>query len=179
MTSTPLRERGAWKALEAHHEKVRGLHLRQLFADDSSRGTRLTAEAVGIYLDYSKNRLTDETLRLLLALAGECGLRERIEVRMAVLPAIEEPVVLEASPDDAFRLIRADLREVDELENLMKADPGARASREREQPGRGCSVGRVRGRGSGIGMVGQLRLRCGRQGWARRGAARGNHVRRR
>src|SRR5262249_16357761 len=63
----------------AHHKKVRELHLRKLFADDSARGERLTAEAVGIYLDYSKNRITDETLKLLLQLAEESGLRERID----------------------------------------------------------------------------------------------------
>ncbi len=55
----------AWQALEAHHRKIRGLHLRQLFADDSKRGERMAAEAAGIYLDYSKNRITDETLRLI------------------------------------------------------------------------------------------------------------------
>ena len=71
--------RTAWKGLEAHYRKVRDLHLRKLFADDPKRGERLTAEAVGIYLDYSKNRLTDETLKLLLQLAEESGLRERID----------------------------------------------------------------------------------------------------
>ena len=69
----------AWKALEAHYEKVRELHLRKLFADDPKRGERLAVEAAGIYLDYSKNRITDETLRLLLQLAEECGLRARID----------------------------------------------------------------------------------------------------
>jgi glucose-6-phosphate isomerase len=78
-SETPLLERPAWRALQTHYEKVRGLHLRQLFADDPQRGQRLTAEAVGIYLDYSKNRVTDETLRLLLQLAEECGLRGRID----------------------------------------------------------------------------------------------------
>ena len=63
----PLTERPAWKALEAHYQQVRGLHLRKLFADDPGRGERMTAEAVGLYLDYSKNRLTDETLKLLSA----------------------------------------------------------------------------------------------------------------
>jgi glucose-6-phosphate isomerase len=77
--STPRTARPAWQALAAHYEKVRELHLRQLFADDPKRGERLTAEAVGLYLDYSKNRLTDETLRLLLQLAQECGLRARID----------------------------------------------------------------------------------------------------
>src|SRR2546428_2154447 len=75
----PLTARPAWKPLEAPHGKVRGLHLRKLFADDAKRGERMTAEAAGIYLDYSKNRITDETMTLLLRLAEESGLRERIE----------------------------------------------------------------------------------------------------
>jgi glucose-6-phosphate isomerase len=74
-----LTQRAAWNALEAHHAKIRALHLRTLFADDPKRGTRLTAEAVGIYLDYSKNRVTDETMKLLLQLADESGLRSRID----------------------------------------------------------------------------------------------------
>jgi len=74
-----LTQRPAWKALEAHYETMRHRHLRQLFADDPGRGERLTAEAAGLYLDYSKNRITDETVQLLLALAGECGLRARID----------------------------------------------------------------------------------------------------
>src|SRR6516162_7337102 len=74
-----LTARPAWKALEAHYKKVRELHLRNLFADDPKRGERMTAEAVGIYLDYSKNRITDETLKLLLQLAEESGLRSRID----------------------------------------------------------------------------------------------------
>jgi len=68
----------AWKALEAHHKNIRNLHLRKLFADDPARGERLTASAVGIELDYSKNRITDQTLQLLLQLAKEAGLQERI-----------------------------------------------------------------------------------------------------
>jgi glucose-6-phosphate isomerase len=76
---TPVGERPAWKALEAHYKKVRKLHLRKLFAQDAARGERLTAEALGIYLDYSKNRITDETLQLLLQLAEESGLRARID----------------------------------------------------------------------------------------------------
>jgi glucose-6-phosphate isomerase len=81
MTATlaPLTERTAWKALEAHFPKVRKLHLRKLFADDPKRGESLTAEAVGIYLDYSKNRITGETLKLLLQLAEESVLRSRID----------------------------------------------------------------------------------------------------
>jgi glucose-6-phosphate isomerase len=75
----PLKERPAWKALEAHYQQVRDVQLRTLFAQDQGRGERLTAEAVGLYYDYSKNRITDETLRLLLRLAEECGLRSRID----------------------------------------------------------------------------------------------------
>jgi glucose-6-phosphate isomerase len=75
----PLTERKAWKALEAHHKSIRDLHLRKLFADDPKRGERMTAEAVGLFLDYSKNRITDETLKLLLQLAEESGLRSRID----------------------------------------------------------------------------------------------------
>ena len=77
---SPLRTaRPAWKALAAHHQQVRELHLRKLFAEDPTRGERMTVEAVGLYLDYSKNRITDETLRLLLQLAEESGLRARID----------------------------------------------------------------------------------------------------
>jgi len=75
----PLTKRPAWLALEAHHEAIGGLHLRQLFADDSTRGERLTAEAAGIYLDYSKNRITSETIKLLLDLADAVDLRARID----------------------------------------------------------------------------------------------------
>ncbi|MBU6480145.1 MAG: glucose-6-phosphate isomerase [Nitrospirae bacterium] len=75
----PLTTRGAWKSLEAHYATVRPLHLRTLFADDPTRGERMRAEAVGIYFDYSKHRITDETLTLLLQLAEESGLRGRID----------------------------------------------------------------------------------------------------
>jgi glucose-6-phosphate isomerase len=79
LTNRRLTERPAWKDLEIHCEKAREMHLRDLFADDRERGQRLTAEAAGIYLDYSKNRITDETLKLLLQLAEESGLRQRID----------------------------------------------------------------------------------------------------
>jgi glucose-6-phosphate isomerase len=72
-------ERKAWKALAAHYPNVRELHLRTLFSQDSGRGERMTAEAAGIFLDYSKNRITDETLKLLIELAEESGLQSRIE----------------------------------------------------------------------------------------------------
>ncbi len=74
-----LKRRHTWKALAAHYKQVKELHLRKLFADDPNRGERFTAEAVGVYLDYSKNRITDETLKLLLQLAEESGLRARID----------------------------------------------------------------------------------------------------
>jgi glucose-6-phosphate isomerase len=75
----PLTARHSWTALQAHHQQIRELHLRTLFADDTTRGERLTAEAAGIYLDYSKNRVTDETMGLLCRLAEESGLRDRID----------------------------------------------------------------------------------------------------
>ncbi len=74
-----LSERPAWNALAAHHANVRDLHLRTLFADDPARGERMTLEAVGLYFDYSKNRITDETLKLLLRLAQESDLQSRID----------------------------------------------------------------------------------------------------
>jgi glucose-6-phosphate isomerase len=75
----PLTSRKAWRALEDHAKQMRQIHLRQLFADDAKRGERLTAEAIGLFLDYSKNRVTDETLRLLVQLAEESGLKQRTE----------------------------------------------------------------------------------------------------
>ncbi len=78
-TPTQLTQRPAWRALGDHYQKIRDVHLRTLFAEDSQRGERLTAEAAGLYLDYSKNRVTDETLPLLLRLAEESGLRARID----------------------------------------------------------------------------------------------------
>src|SRR6478609_3507295 len=69
----------AWKLLESHFKKIQGLHLRRLFADDPKRGQRLTLDAVGLFLDYSKNRITDDTLKLLVQLADESGLREKTD----------------------------------------------------------------------------------------------------
>ena len=82
MPTTPLRQRPAWKALEQHHSEISGRHLRELFAADPGRGERLSAEAAGLYLDYSKNRVTDETLGLLLQLAEESGVAERRDAMM-------------------------------------------------------------------------------------------------
>ena len=77
-TIKPLTQRPAWKALAAHHKKIQKLHLRELFADDPKRGERMTVEAAGLYLDYSKNRITDQTLNLLVQLAKESDLSGRI-----------------------------------------------------------------------------------------------------
>ncbi|HYB15377.1 MAG TPA: glucose-6-phosphate isomerase [Streptosporangiaceae bacterium] len=77
MAGTPAPERKAWQALRRHHAEIAGVHLRELFAADPERGERLTAEAAGLYLDYSKNRVTDETMRLLVELAWESGVPER------------------------------------------------------------------------------------------------------
>jgi glucose-6-phosphate isomerase len=78
-TIAQLPEGSAWKALDAHYAKIREWHFRKLFADDATRGERMAVEAVGIYFDYSKHRITDETLALLLHLAEESGLRARID----------------------------------------------------------------------------------------------------
>ena len=77
MAATPLPERKSWQALKRHQQEIAGLHLRDLFASDPGRGERLTAEAAGLYLDYSKNRVTDETMRLLVALAEESSVPDK------------------------------------------------------------------------------------------------------
>ena len=82
-TKVLLTARPAWKALATHYKKIQPLHLRKLFADDPKRGERMTMEAAGIFLDYSKNRITDQTIQLLLRLAKECGLRDRIDAMFA------------------------------------------------------------------------------------------------
>jgi glucose-6-phosphate isomerase len=86
MATIPLRERPSWKALEKHHAEIGGRHLRDLFAEDPDRGERLRAEAAGLYLDYSKNRITDETLQLLFELARECQLEQRRDLMFAGAP---------------------------------------------------------------------------------------------
>src|SRR5579859_2993535 len=79
LTTQPLTERPAWKELEAHFQQVRHQHLRELFDSDAERGKRLAVEEAGLYFDYSKNRITDETLKLLLSLAEESDLKGRID----------------------------------------------------------------------------------------------------
>src|SRR5215475_13510020 len=78
-TTQSVTKHAAWNALIAHYQNVKDLHLRKLFANDPTRGKRMTIDTVGLYLDYSKNRVTDETLKLLVQLADESGLRERID----------------------------------------------------------------------------------------------------
>jgi hypothetical protein len=77
--SASLTRRPEWATLQEHYQKIKDGHLHQLFADDPKRGERLAAEAVGLYFDYSKHCITDETIRLLVQLVEACGLRERIE----------------------------------------------------------------------------------------------------
>jgi glucose-6-phosphate isomerase len=91
-----LTERPQWRALSEHRGQIERRHLRELFAADPSRGERLVAEAAGLYLDYSKNRITDETVRLLLALAEACSIRERIDAmfRGDKINATEQRAVL-------------------------------------------------------------------------------------
>src|SRR3954453_15747755 len=83
LAQTELRERPAYRALEAHFGEIGARHLRELFAEDPERGRRLTPEAEGLFLAYSKNRVQNETLRLLLELAEQSGLRERIDAMFA------------------------------------------------------------------------------------------------
>jgi glucose-6-phosphate isomerase len=102
----PLTKRKAWKALQTHYEKIRGLHLRKLFADDPKRGERMTVEAAGLFLDYSKNRITGETVKLLTELAGESSLQSRIGAmfRGEKINTTEERAVLHVAlraPKDA------------------------------------------------------------------------------
>src|ERR1700722_17830226 len=75
----PLVKRKAWKKLQAHYETIRGLHLRKLFADDPKRAEQMTADGVGLVFDYSKNRINGETIKLLVELAEESGLRPHID----------------------------------------------------------------------------------------------------
>jgi len=122
----PLNERQTWKRLAGHFRQVRDLHLRKLFAEDSSRGERMTVEAVGLYLDYSKNRVTDETLKLLLQLAEECGLRGRIEAmfRGDRINVTEDRAVLHVAlraPGDIHSGLRP------EVEQILQRGDGERS----------------------------------------------------
>jgi glucose-6-phosphate isomerase len=99
----PVTARASWKALEAHYRAINGVHMRKLFADDPARGTRLALEAAGLYLDYSKNRVTDETLGLLVKLAEESDLRGRIDAMFLGENALGERVGRILAGEDYLR----------------------------------------------------------------------------
>lgn len=106
----PARKRQAWKGLGDHYKKIANVHLRQLFAEDPKRGERLNVEALGLFLDYSKNRVTEETINLLVQLAKESQLRERIEAmfRGDKINLTEKRAVLHTAlraPRDASTLV--------------------------------------------------------------------------
>jgi len=142
-----LTKRPAWKALEAHCATIRDLHLRQLFADDPGRGERLTAEVAGIYLDYSKNRVTDETIGLLIELAEECGLHERIDAMFRGEPinATEKRAVLHAAlrAPETERVVVDGLDVVPEVHAVLK-QMAAFARRVRSGEWRGHTGKRIR-----------------------------------
>src|SRR5215469_17028496 len=124
----PLAQRKAWKALGTHNKKISKLNLRKLFADDPGRGKRMTAEAVGLFLDYSKNRITDQTLKLLLSLAKESGLRQAIDAmfRGDKINVTENRAVLHVAlraPSDATIMVDGKnvVPEVQDVLNKMEA----------------------------------------------------------
>ena len=126
--AVPLRDRKAWQALQRHYAEIGHRHLRDLFADDPGRGERLTAEAVGLYLDYSKNRINDETIGLLLDLAEESGLTERRDAmfRGEHINVSEDRAVLHVAlrmPEDASLVVDGQdvVREVHEVLDRMTA----------------------------------------------------------
>ncbi|HLN16927.1 MAG TPA: glucose-6-phosphate isomerase [Acidimicrobiales bacterium] len=128
MSTTPLRERAAWKALDRHHAEIAPRHLRDLFAEDPGRGERLSVEAVGLYLDYSKNRVTDETMRLLVQLAEESDLAGRRDMmfRGDRINVSENRSVLHVAlrmPRDAILVVDGTdvVREVHEVLDRMRA----------------------------------------------------------
>src|SRR6516164_7307272 len=127
MPATALRERKAWQALERHYAEISGRHLRDLFAEDPGRGERLTAEAASIYLDYSKNRVTDETMRLLIELAAESGVAERRDAmfRGEHINVSEDRAVLHVAlrmPSTASLIVDGQdvIRDVHEVLNRMR-----------------------------------------------------------
>src|SRR5262249_15455499 len=127
----------AWRALADHHETMRGRHLRNLFADDRARGERMTAEAAGVFLDYSKNRIDDETLSLLVELAEQSGLRDRIgamfrgekinvtENRAALHVARRAPRgrSIAGAGKNLVPGVHAPLAQIDEVANAIRAGP--------------------------------------------------------
>jgi glucose-6-phosphate isomerase len=132
---SPITEAPEWRALSAHYDEVRDLHLRDLFASDAERGERLTAEAEGVYLDYSKNRITDETVRLLLELARRAGLRDRIDAmfrgekinvtedRAVLHVALRAPegAVIEVDGENVVPLVHAVLRKMADFSERVRS----------------------------------------------------------
>ncbi|HSZ45196.1 MAG TPA: glucose-6-phosphate isomerase [Streptosporangiaceae bacterium] len=128
MAVPPLRDRKAWQALERHHAEIGDRHLRDLFKEDPDRGERLTAEAVGLYLDYSKNRITDETMRLLIELAEESQVAQRRDAmfRGEHINVSEDRAVLHVAlrmPEDASLIVDGSdvVREVHDVLDQMTA----------------------------------------------------------
>jgi glucose-6-phosphate isomerase len=128
MAVPPLRDRKAWQALERHHAEIGDRHLRDLFKEDPDRGERLTAEAVGLYLDYSKNRITDETMRLLVELAEESQVAQRRDAmfRGEHINVSEDRAVLHVAlrmPEDASLIVDGSdvVREVHDVLDQMTA----------------------------------------------------------
>ena len=143
ITSPPAVKRDAWKELGSHYKKIRESHLRELFAEDPQRGERFTAEALGLYFDYSKNRITDETLTLLIRLAEESGLRERIDAmfRGDKINITEKRAVLHVAlraPRDASIVVDGEnvVPEVHAVLDRMAAFANRRAQRRVEGPHR-------------------------------------------
>jgi glucose-6-phosphate isomerase len=160
--AVPLRDRKAWQALERHHAEIGDRHLRDLFAADPGRGERLIAEATGLHLDYSKNRITDETLRLLVELAEESGLPERRDAmfRGEHINVSEDRAVLHVAlrmPEDASLMVDGTdvVREVHEV--LRQMTSFANRVRSGEWTGhtgkRVCNVVNIGIGGSDLGPV--------------------------
>ena len=133
----PITETPEWRALDAHFDTMRDVHLRDLFADDPDRGERLTVEVDGVYLDYSKQRITDETLRLLVELAERAGLRDRIDAmfRGEKINVTEDRAVLHVA-------LRAPEGAVIEVDGENVVPDGARRCSARWPTSRsGCAAG--------------------------------------
>ena len=143
----PLTKRAAWKSLQSHYSKVRESTLRALFADDPGRGQRMTVEAVGVCLDYSKNRITDETISLLLRLAAESGLKDRIDAMFAgeKINATEKRAVLHvALRAPAAQSIRIDGVDVVPLVHAVLDKMADFSRRVRSGEWKGCTGKRIR-----------------------------------
>jgi glucose-6-phosphate isomerase len=135
MSGQPVTKLPASKALQADYERMRGVHLRKLFAADPQRGKNMTAEGAGVYLDYSRNRITGETLRLLISLAEAAGLRARIDaiLRGETISISENRAVLHGAlraPRGACRFFRTSPQRYVETTN-QQAGPERHQRRDR------------------------------------------------